>query len=65
MEEDHLLLSEVRRALNNDEFTFYLQPQCNMTNGKIVGLETLVRWNHPERGDPHRESLFRFWKATV
>ena len=50
MEEDHLLLSEVQRALNNDEFTFYLQPQCNMTNGKIVGLETLVRWNHPERG---------------
>lgn len=50
MEENHRLLSEVQRALCQDEFTFYLQPQCNMTNGKIVGLETLVRWIHPERG---------------
>lgn len=50
MEENHLLLSEVQRALDNDEFVYYLQPQCNMTNGKIVGLETLVRWIHPERG---------------
>lgn len=50
MEENHLLLSEVQRGLDNDEFVYYLQPQCNMTNGKIVGLETLVRWIHPERG---------------
>lgn len=50
MEENHLLLSEVQRALDNDEFVYYLQPQCNMTNGRIVGLETLVRWIHPERG---------------
>ncbi|WP_125140771.1 EAL domain-containing protein [Clostridium transplantifaecale] len=50
MEENHRLLSEVQRALDNDEFVYYLQPQCNMTNGKIVGLETLVRWIHPVRG---------------
>lgn len=50
MEQNHRLLSEVQRALDNDEFTYYLQPQCNMTNGKVVGLETLVRWIHPERG---------------
>ncbi|RGY99686.1 EAL domain-containing protein [Clostridium sp. AM58-1XD] len=50
MEENHLLLSEVQRALENREFTFYLQPQCDMTNGKIVGMESLVRWNHPKRG---------------
>lgn len=50
MEEDHRLLSEVQRALDNGEFTFYAQPKCNMRTGKIVGLESLVRWNHPRRG---------------
>lgn len=50
MEESHKLLSEVQRALANEEFTYYLQPQCNLSTGKIVGLETLVRWNHPQRG---------------
>lgn len=50
LEEDHLLLSEVQRALEQREFTFYLQPKCNMVTGKIVGMESLVRWIHPEKG---------------
>lgn len=50
MEETHRLLSEFQRALENQEFTFYLQPKCNMSTGKIVGFESLVRWIHPERG---------------
>ena len=50
LEEDHRLLSEIQRALENGEITFYAQPKCNMRTGKIVGLESLVRWNHPERG---------------
>lgn len=50
MEKDHVLLSEVQRALDHQEFTFYAQPKCNIATGKIIGLESLVRWNHPERG---------------
>ena len=50
LEEDHRLLSEIQRALEHGEITFYAQPKCNMRTGKIVGLESLVRWNHPERG---------------
>lgn len=50
MEANHMLLSEIQRALKNGEFTFYGQPKCNMATGKILGLESLVRWNHPERG---------------
>lgn len=50
MEENHILLTEVQRALANGEFTFYAQPKCDMTTGKIIGLESLVRWNHPHRG---------------
>lgn len=50
MEEEHHLLSEVQRGLERGEFTFYLQPKCNMKTGKIVGFESLVRWQHPQRG---------------
>lgn len=50
MGEDHTLLVEVQRALERQEFTFYAQPKCNLITGKIVGLESLVRWIHPERG---------------
>lgn len=50
MEEELILLSEVQKALENDEFTFYAQPQCDISTGKIVGAESLVRWNHREKG---------------
>lgn len=50
MEENHVLLSEVQHALEHGEFTFYAQPQCHMSTGKIVGFESLVRWVHPTRG---------------
>ena len=38
------LLRDVEYALRNHEFTFFLQPKCNMLNGKLVGAEALVRW---------------------
>lgn len=50
LEEDPKILIEVQRALENREFLLYWQPQCNTRTGKIVGVEALVRWNHPERG---------------
>lgn len=49
-EEELRLLSEIQEALGRDEFTFYVQPQCDISNGKIVGGECLVRWIHPEKG---------------
>jgi len=50
MENDQILLSEIQSALEKREFIFYVQPQCNMLTGKIIGLESLVRWRHPLRG---------------
>lgn len=50
MEENHKMLSDIQKALEQGEITFYVQPKCNMATGKIVGLESLVRWNHPEKG---------------
>jgi diguanylate cyclase (GGDEF)-like protein len=44
------LENDLRRAIANHEFELHYQPQINTDNGKIVGMEALIRWNHPERG---------------
>ena len=42
--------NDVRKAIANEEFELYFQPQINMTDGKIIGAEALTRWHHYERG---------------
>ena len=41
---------ELRLALQNHEFELYYQTQLDMQTGAVVGIEALLRWNHPERG---------------
>lgn len=50
LKEQQQLLGELEHALDNHEFCFFLQPKCNSITRAIVGMEALVRWNHPTRG---------------
>ena len=49
-EEEIRLLSEIQKGIERDEFTFFIQPQVDINQMKIVGGESLVRWIHHEKG---------------
>ena len=44
------LEGELRKSIEREEFELYYQPQFHAGEGKLIGVEALVRWNHPEKG---------------
>ena len=43
-------LSRVQEALDAQEFCLHFQPKVDMRDGRVLGVEALLRWNHPEQG---------------
>jgi EAL domain-containing protein (putative c-di-GMP-specific phosphodiesterase class I) len=41
---------ELRQALAAEQFVVYYQPQLDLATNELVGVEALIRWNHPQRG---------------
>ena len=44
------LENELRKAMQLKEFTLYYQPQIDLASNRVIGAETLIRWQHPEKG---------------
>ncbi len=43
-------LDHIRKGFEKNEFVLYYQPKVNMRSGTVIGVEALIRWQHPERG---------------
>ena len=46
----HETLTRIRQALARNEFVLFYQPKINMRSGALIGVEALIRWQHPQQG---------------
>lgn len=44
------IITDLHRALENQQFVLYYQPQIQLKNNQMIGCEALIRWNHPQKG---------------
>ncbi len=58
------LENDLRRAITNNQFRLHYQPQVDATSHKIVAIEALIRWDHPERGTIMPSEFISFCEET-
>jgi len=59
-----LLENNLRHALEREEFCLHFQPQLDLHTQGIIGIEALLRWNHPEQGLISPENFIPFTEET-
>jgi EAL domain-containing protein (putative c-di-GMP-specific phosphodiesterase class I)/GGDEF domain-containing protein len=65
-EENISLLGELKDAIKNGQLTFHYQPKIDIATGIVHGVEALMRWNHPKRGNiPPSEFIPRAEQSTL
>jgi diguanylate cyclase (GGDEF)-like protein len=58
------MLGDLRTAIENDQLTVVYQPKLHLESGNIVGVEALVRWDHPTRGNVPPSEFVRVAEDT-
>ncbi len=56
--------SEMRKALERNEFVLFYQAQMNLESKKVVGFEALIRWNHPTKGLVYPDEFIHIAEET-
>jgi len=59
------LIGQVRPAIENREFALHYQPKISVKDGRIAGVEALIRWQHPERGMVEPDEFIPMVERTV
>lgn len=55
---DASLQADLRNALDRDEIEILFQPQLSIASGRMIGVEALARWQHPDHGELGAQTLF-------
>ncbi len=55
---DASLEADLRKALDRDEIEILFQPQLSIASGRVIGVEALARWQHPDHGELGAQTLF-------
>jgi len=62
---DHLMIeNDLRQALDSDQLYMRYQPKCNIKTKNLVGVEALIRWNHPIKGELSPEYFIPIAEST-
>lgn len=63
-EEKLAVTNSLRHALERNELSLHYQPQISLSTGQVVGMEALIRWQHPERGPVSPDSFIALAEET-
>lgn len=58
------VLGDLSKAISNEQFSLLYQPQADLNTGDILGVEALLRWNHPTKGMMNPGDFFLLAEST-